>query len=97
MLTFQLRKPTGKPVPRDVWAFAYATLTWMTLDGRAELVMSFATHTVTIKGRNLDRLFERLAQFRVAVVEETDDAGDGESSSDAAVVTGVEVEPVTRG
>ncbi len=50
------------------YAFEYIRVLWMRLDDAATLHLQLDTHSVKVKGRNLDRLYEQLMRKEVRVL-----------------------------
>lgn len=63
------------------FAFAYTHLLWVFFNGSDKLQLHFSTHTVTLVGRNLASLYERVLRHEVTVIEPVDerhDTGEGD-------------------
>lgn len=63
------------------YGFGYAHLVWTTLNPSQRLVLHFSTHTVTVEGRNLRELYERVLRHEMQTLEgvgERHDPGEGE-------------------
>ena len=57
-------------------AFAYAHLLWLDFNPSGVIVLNFSTHSVTIKGRNMAGLLERLLRHEVKSLVVTDERYD---------------------
>lgn len=63
-------------------ALDYAHLLWVTFNLSGVIVLHFSTHTVTLKGRNLEALYISFLRHDVTAlvaIDERNDMGDGES------------------
>ena len=53
-------------------AFEYSHLYRIELSSNGEIVLEFSGHSVTVQGRNLDRLFSELVSHRCQLIAATD-------------------------
>lgn len=61
--------------PRKNWVFAYTHLLYVEWDPSGELVVVFATHQVSIRGRNLKTIYEYLGNFSLSHIYQEDPQG----------------------
>jgi hypothetical protein len=81
-------------------AFPYAHLLRAHLDPSCCIELFFATHTVAIRGRSLESLYEELVAYavpRVVAVGERYDAGEGKQGAEQPVVHRIDVQRVGLG
>jgi hypothetical protein len=74
-------------------SFAYSYLTGIEWDGEV-ISLSFATEIVTIRGRNLLRLYEALVQHRVPYVQQGSEAEEALRSQNETHVEAIEIKEV---
>jgi hypothetical protein len=83
------RRKTGESV-----AFSYPHLLWLDFDPSRAIVLHFSTHTVTLRGRNLAPLFEKLLSYEAIEVNEVSPRYDVPTQKpDETVVTQIELKP----
>jgi hypothetical protein len=81
------RRKTGESV-----AFSYPHLLWLDFDPSKAIVLHFSTHTVSLHGRNLAPLFEKLLSFEAIEVYEVSPRYDEPiEKPDETVVTQIDV------
>lgn len=66
-------------------AFSYSHFIWANFDPSLGLQMHFATHTITMKGRNLGRLYEEASRLELYEVKEVDERRDMGGKDDLVV------------
>jgi hypothetical protein len=83
--------------PREQVALPYSSLIKLALalDG-TEVELSYVTHRVTLMGRNLDEIYEAVAnaEARWVAVAPEDFAGEASATSHMALVREIRIEPL---
>lgn len=95
MLVLRFHQPHGEPESRERWAFAYGSLQRIELVDPSQFVLVFLSHRVTVTGQSMDVLFERVAQFKVGVLQERDpdaELGRAGGASKEPVINTIEVQ-----
>jgi len=78
----------------DSMAFSYPHLLRLRFNPSRAIVLYFSTHTVWLRGRNLEPLFQRLLSFGVTDIEEVSPRYDiPKEDSNEPVVTQIQIKP----
>lgn len=70
-------------------ALMYSYLKEIDFDPSEGIVLQYVSHRVTIRGRNLSAVFDRLVEHRITWVHEVDDSSGMDET--ATVISGIEV------
>ena len=74
-------------------AFTYEHLVWASFNRSASITLHFASHTVTLTGRNLLELYEDILRHEVSHVRATATSRDVASDDDVPVVNTIVILP----
>ena len=85
-VTLDLRKKNG-----DRETFPYSYLVRMQFDKSGIITLKFSDTKVTITGRNLTGLYDKLRDYKVTSIQENDDRYDS-ASEDDLFISSIEIE-----
>lgn len=77
-------------------AIAYSHLLWLAFDPSIGISLHFATHKVRIRGRNLHRVYEQLADQSCRILREAS-PGEDDGEDEATFISSLVFRPIRRG